>query len=86
MNAASPGSQREFLLKQIENEIDAGFTLVAAARRAYASRQPGEGDDAASERPRCSSRGAEAYVGLGVRPNASYRSPSLRNCAGPLIG
>lgn len=38
--------QREFLLKQIENEINAGFVLVEAARKAYKVSHFAEGDSA----------------------------------------
>jgi hypothetical protein len=43
MNANPP---REFLLKQIENEINAGFVLVEAARKAYKISQFVEADSA----------------------------------------
>lgn len=38
--------QRMFLLKQIENEISAGFLLVAAARKAYRVARVEEGNGA----------------------------------------
>lgn len=40
---------REFLLKQIENEIKAGFAFVAEARNAYKRSQPKEGDGALAQ-------------------------------------
>ncbi len=42
MSSEETGIPREFVLKQIENEINAGFALVAAARQAYKQRQPVE--------------------------------------------
>jgi hypothetical protein len=40
---------RQFLLKQLENEIDAAFSLVSAARKAYRQQQIVTGDDATQQ-------------------------------------
>ena len=48
-----PPIPREFVLKQLENEINSGFAFVAAARRAYKLSDPALADgalDQASEK------------------------------------
>jgi hypothetical protein len=47
-NSPDPLS-RQFLLKQLENEINAGFVLVSAARRAYRQHQITAADDAVKQ-------------------------------------
>jgi hypothetical protein len=54
MSNESSGIPQEFLLKQLENEINAGFVFVAAARNAYQHQQSSEGDGALE-------KAAEAY-------------------------
>jgi phosphoserine phosphatase len=44
MGQDKAGVPREFLLKQIENEINAGFAFVAAARNAYRLNQSTEAE------------------------------------------
>ncbi len=46
MSSHPSGPPREFLLKQIENEINAAFVLVEKARQAYQVSQFAEGDSA----------------------------------------
>jgi hypothetical protein len=49
MSREETGVPRDFVLKQIENEIHAGFTFVAAACRALKLSHPAEAESALSE-------------------------------------
>ena len=49
INEEAAGIPHEFTLKHIENEINAGFLFVAAARRAFKRGRPGEAADALEE-------------------------------------